>query len=227
MSPKQKRAYEQMRKEMIAELENGLLVATNPLVRMTRLLQLASAYAEMSPEGKPVLADPSCKIDALAEIIDELGDQRAVVFAESRQLIELAYKRLVRAKPHGPGLSVGMITGEIEVYARKEAERMFNAGQHKVMLMTLGAGAEGLSFPGCSTEIFLQRSYSAVKNQQAEDRCHGIGRGIEGVATNIIDIITEDTLEPHVHEVLLDKAERLEEIARDQETLALWLGKTK
>lgn len=223
MAPKQKRAYEQMRKEMIAEVESGIMFATNPLTRMTRLLQLASAYAEIGPEGKPILAEPSCKVDALEEIVQELGDQQAVVFAESRQLIELAYKRLVRVRPHGLGLSVGLITGEVDVHARQEAVREFTGGRHKVMLMTLGAGAEGLSFPGCSTEIFLQRSYSSVKNQQAEDRCHGIGRGIEGVSTNIIDIITEDTVEPHVHEVLVDKAERLEEIARDKETLKAWL----
>jgi len=224
MTPKQRKAYDEIRKVMITELEKGILVATNPLAKMTRLLQFASAYGEIV-EGNLVLTDPSCKVDALLEIVDELGDQRAVVFAESRQLIELAYRRLIRARPHGPGLSVGMITGNVDEHSRKEAVDAFNAGKHKVMLMTLGAGSEGLSFPGCSTEVFLQRSFSAVKNKQAEDRCHGIGRGVEGVSTTIIDVVAEGTLEERVREVLLEKGEMMEEVVRDEETLMKWLAK--
>jgi len=225
MSPKQKGAYEMMRKEMIAELESGLLVVTNPLARMTRLLQFASAYGEVDEGGNLILTDPSCKVDALLEIVDELGDDRAIVFAESRQLIELAHKHLIRAKPHGPGLQVGLITGNVDVIDRNKYIADFNAGKLPLMLMTLGAGGEGLSFPGCSTAIFLQRSFSFVKNTQAEDRIRGIGRGTAGVPPTIIDIITLNTIESRVHEVRQEKADQLEEVARDKEVLFQWLMK--
>lgn len=224
LGAKQRKAYEQIRKEMLAELEGGILLATNPLTKMTRLLQFASASGVIQ-DGNLVLTDPSCKVDALEEIVQELGEEQAIVFAESRQLIELAYKRLVRAKPHGLGLSVGMVTGTISPTERSEAIAAFTGGKHRLMLMTLGAGAEGLSFPGCSTAIFLQRSFNAVKNVQAEDRIYGIGRGVEGKSSTIIDVVAKDTIESRVHQVRAEKAEMLEEFARDAETLKAWLAK--
>ena len=46
MSTKQKKAYEQMRDVMIAQLEDGeALTAPSPLTQTTRLLQFASSYA--------------------------------------------------------------------------------------------------------------------------------------------------------------------------------------
>lgn len=225
LGTKQRKAYDSLRKEMIVDLESGVLVATNPLARMTRLLQFASAYGAIAEDGSLVLTEPSCKVDALEELVQELGDQQAIVFAESKQLINLAYKKLTRVKPHGLGLSVGLITGDVDVYARKLAAEEFTSKKHRLMLMTLGAGSEGLSFPGCSTAIFLQRSFSAVKNAQAEDRIHGIGRGEEGISSTIIDIVSLNTLEQRVHEVRQEKAEKLEEVARDVETLKTWLAK--
>jgi SNF2 family DNA or RNA helicase len=71
--------------------------------------------------------------------------------------------------------------------------------------------------------VFLQRSWSAIQNSQAEDRIHRIGQ--EAKSINIIDIITEDTIEDRVRDVLKTKAEALEEIARDEDTLKAWLAK--
>lgn len=225
LSPKQRKAYDSIRKEMIVDLETGVLVAINPLARMVRLLQFASAYGEIGEDGNLLLTEPSCKIDALEEIVEELGGEQAIVFAESRQLIELAYKRLIRAKPHGLGLSVGLITGKVDPHARAEAVTDFNSKKHQLMLMTLATGGVGLSFPGCSTAIFLQRSFNFVYNTQAEDRIHGIGRGVEGVPSTIIDVISVGTVEERVHEARIEKGEKLEEFARDEETLKAWLSK--
>jgi len=176
-----------------------------------------------------VLSEPSCKVDALEEIVLELGEQRAVVFAESRQLIELAAARLVKASgvKDGPlfGFTCAQITGSIPDYERQENVNRFNAGDVQALLVTLGAGGEGLSFPGCSTAVFLQRSFNAVLNLQAEDRIHGIGRGTEGVASEIIDIITEGTAEERVHEVRGEKAEMMEELCRDEDNVRRWLAK--
>lgn len=269
MGAKQKKAYEEIRKEMMAQLESGTLIASSPLTKMTRLLQFASAFGDMGAPAYEVWADgarvvfgtgtqfdnyeaaclaagqvpgawvkditpllltePSCKVDALEEILTEIGDQRVLVFAESVQLIELAAARLVAsgAKKDGPleGIRIGQITGRVAEHERQENVHRFNAGALDALLVTLGAGGEGLSFPGCSTGVFLQRSFNFVKNAQAEDRIHGIGRGVEGVASEIIDVVTAGTAEHKVHHVRREKAEMLEELCRDEASLKDWLAK--
>lgn len=255
MVPKQKKAYDGMREEMMAQLESGLLIASNPLVRMTRLLQFASCYGEMGEpvfevkvDGKVVsthssleeaqvvagtmpgaevkdatpllLTEPSCKVDGIEEIADEIGEQQALVFAESSQLIDLAHARILKT-----GRNVGKITGAVAVPDRQLAVQAFQARQSSMLFMTLGAGGEGLSFPGVGITVFLQRSFRNLLNLQAEDRTHGIGRGIDGQSSLIIDLITEGTAEGRVHEIRKEKAEQLEAVVRDAETLKAWLKK--
>jgi SNF2 family DNA or RNA helicase len=119
------------------------------------------------------------------------------------------------------------VTGDVTGSKRQAFVDDFNEGRIQILLITLGAGGEGLSLVGSSTEIFLQRSFSAIKNSQGEDRLHGIGRGEEGKALNIIDIVTPDTIEQHVFEIMQEKARKLEEVVRDADTLKKWLSKPK
>lgn len=231
LEAKQRKAYDMLRKEMMAELTGGTLMATNTLTQCTRLVQFASAYGELVDQGRTdaegqtlldlILTDPSCKVDALMEVIEELGEQQAVVFAESRQLIELAAKRL--AGKDGDGVRFGQITGSVSPLDRQEAVTAFQSHRLKLLLCTLGAGGEGLTLTAAATAIFLQRSFSMVKNVQAEDRIHRIGQ--EADAVTIVDLVAANTIEARIHAVRAEKGERLEEIVRDADTLKVWLSR--
>lgn len=215
MVPKQKRAYEAMREHMLAELESGdVVVATNPLTQMVRLSQFASAYAELDEEGQLKLSEPSCKVDALLETTEELGDQRAVVFAESKQLIKLAERALTRAN-----VTFTSIHGDVGEEDRELAERRFQDGYVKLILLTYGAGGEGITLTAANAAFMLQRSWSYIKNRQAEDRVHRIG--LEHPVT-IVDFFTADTVDEKRIEKYGEKGEMSEEITRDRETLR-WL----
>lgn len=234
---KQGQAYETMRKEMVVALDGGVLLATDPLQQALRLCQFASACGEMVDKGRRgaagevlldlQLTDPSCKVDALEDILLEMGSQQIVVFAQSRQLIEIAYARLLKAAAakDGPhfGMRVATITGMVPDHERAAAVREFQAGAIKVLLLTLAAGGEGLTLTAASTAVFLQRSWSAVENEQAEARIHRIGQEADSVT--VIDIVTENTIESRVRQVLLSKAGMLEEICRDEESLRGWFAK--
>src|SRR5690606_34480740 len=47
MTPKQAKAYKEMRDQMIANIDGELLINTNPMTKFMRLLQLASAFMEV------------------------------------------------------------------------------------------------------------------------------------------------------------------------------------
>lgn len=217
MLPKQKRAYEQMREHMIASLDD-LLVADNPLAQLQRLNQLASAYATADEHGRVTLADPSPKVDDLVDLLEELGDEPLVVAAVSRQLIELAAQRLTKLDiPHG------LVTGAQSGYERAQAVERFQSGRHRVILLTFGAGAEGLTLTRASRLLCMQTSYSAVQNQQMYDRIYRIGSERHD-SIQIIKQITPGTVEEQGHNLLATKATRMEEIVRDRSTLLTLLG---
>ncbi len=217
MTPKQKKAYDEMRDTMIAQL-NDLLVAPNPLSQLTRLAQFAAASAEVLEDGSVRLAAPSSKVDDLVDLLEELGDEPLVVGAASRQLIELAAQRLEQLKiPHG------LVTGAQSVYERHEAVRRFQEGHLRVILLTLGAGAEGLTLTRASHLVSMQDSYSSIQNQQFEDRIYRIGSEIHD-SIRIIKQITPGTVEETRMEILAAKGVRMEEIVRDKESLRRLLG---
>lgn len=215
---KQLEAYGSIKERMLADLDSGLLLATNPLVQLTRLIQFASAYATVDDEGQVRLSEPSGKIDELMEIAAELGSEPFVVFAESRQLIELACLRLEKAR-----ISFTKIVGGMSPHDRDRAQSDFQEGRVRAILLTLGAGGEGLTLTRAGYAVFLQRSWSALKNAQAMARVHRIGSEIHEKIF-IIDIIAQGTVEEYQLQVLADKSDRLEEFLRDGEFLRRLLG---
>jgi SNF2 family DNA or RNA helicase len=221
MSAKQAKAYKQMRENMIAEVENGeAVVAPSVLTQTTRLLQFASAYAEIETdpatgEQKVRLSDPSCKVDALMDDIKsgDYGDDSVAVCAVSRQLIELLSARMTEAKiPHG------LITGAQSEEQRQQAVDDFQSGKIKWILFTVQAGGVGITLTTGRRLVMLQRPWSLVDYKQALDRVHRIGSEIHD-SIIVTDYVTEGTIEERVIQVLDTKADNFEQIVKDKDKL--------
>lgn len=209
MGAAQAKAYAQMERHMMAEFDSGILAATDPLTLRTRLLQMAAATPVLDEEGQVVeLKAPSCKVDALLELVADNPGRPLVVFAESRKLIELCGRALTKAK-----VRYGMVTGKVASADRLCNVANFQEGRTDVILLTLGAGAEGLTLSRADTVVFLQRSYRQITNLQAAGRADAIRDEVKPV--EIIDIRTVGTCEDRVHEIAGAKNSRLQEFLRD------------
>lgn len=221
MSTKQKKAYDQMRDNMIAELEDGAaLTAPSVLTQTTRLNQFANAYAEirvdpMTGEEKAILAEPSCKVDAvMADITaNDFGEDSVAVCAVSRQLIELLSAAMTKAN-----IEHGLITGSQNEDERQRAVDDFQNGRIKWILFTAQAGGVGITLTAARRLIMLQRPWSLVDYKQALDRTHRIGSEIHD-SIIVTDYITENTIEDRVMQVLESKAHNFEEVVRDKDQL--------
>ena len=232
MSLPQARLYQAMEKDMITEMQGDIISAANGLAKLTRLLQFAAASAETyedtvadkeTGEDKVItrvrLKMPSSKVDDLVDLLDETDEEPLVAVAVSTQLIRLAAARLAKAD-----ISCGVITGDVSTDDRQEYIRQFQAGEIRVMLMNIDAGGEGITLTRASRILFMQRSWSKVKNEQVEDRLHRIG---QEAPVQVIDQIAPGTVEYRKLDILADKGERIEEIVRDHAALLRLLGQDK
>lgn len=221
MSTKQKKAYEQMRDLMIAELEDGdAIVAPGILTQTTRLVQFANSYAtlETNPEtgeARAILAEPSCKVDALMDDIKnkDFGDDSVAVCAVSRQLIELLSAAMTKAK-----IEHGLITGAQSEDERQQAIDDFQSGRIKWILFTAQAGGVGVTLTAARRLVMLQRPWSLVDYKQALDRVHRIGSE-EHDSIIVTDYVTEGTIEERIIQVLESKADNFEQVVRDRDQL--------
>lgn len=228
MTPKQQKAYRQMRDEMIADLEVGGTLTVGKggaLTRTTRLLQFASSYAEVETwedtdeHGFPVirqkatLVEPSCKVDAFMDSISDFGKHQVAVMAVSRQLIELLSARLTKAKiPHG------LVTGAQNEDERQQAIDDFQGGKTQFILFTSGAGGTGITLTAARYLCRLQRPFSLVEDKQVLKRVKRIGSERHPNII-VIDFVTEGTLDAEVQKALDKKEISFEEVVRDKDAL--------
>jgi SNF2 family DNA or RNA helicase len=227
-----RRAYDQMEDDMLAKLPDGQkLPAMDVLNQFHRLVQLASAAADVSVTwgtdprtGEPAehvhvtLKLPSWKVDELLDIVAERPDRQILVFAPSRQLVNLAGETLT-----DHGRRVGYITGAITPAKRKPQIEAFQRGDLDVMCLTTGAGGVGITLTAASTEVFLQSPPSLVERLQSEDRAHRIGSEIHE-SIEIIDVVARNTVESRIREILKIKAGNLADLVQDPRIVAQLLG---
>lgn len=229
MTDKQRKAYEQMDTMQVTRLDDGtLMVQPDQIAALTRLIQFSSAYMEFAGmemrknpktgemEEVPTykMTDTSPKLDAMEDILSEMGDKQIAVAAVSSQLIDLAASRLAKA-----GISYGKITGDVPQWERDIYLQKFQAGQLRVMLFTIAAGGVGLTMTAADTILFLQRSWSMIENKQAEDRVHRIGSQ-KHESVQVIDLVAEGTKEEDQIEAVQLKADKLEQVVQDAKVLA-------
>jgi SNF2 family DNA or RNA helicase len=213
-TPKQAKAYKQMANDMIAALESGTVVTTNPLTQYSRMIQFSSAYAEVNEDGDVILSDPSCKVDELVTIAEDLGDEPFAVGMVSRQLLDLCEERLTKV-----GISFSSVKGGQSLNEREKAINDFQDGKVRVILLTVQSGGVGITLTRAPYLVMLQRSWSLVDNLQTEDRVHRIGSE-QHTQVTIIDVVTEGTIEVGRQlERLQEKGRNLDEILRDADVL--------
>lgn len=212
MKPKQAKQYKSLVEDMLVETDGGYVIATSPLACLSRLSQAASATLTLE-DDEVFLEAPSCKIEALLEFVDEMGDEPFVAVASSKKLINICAMEL-RKKGH----KVLLITGDQDTDERQHNIEQFQAGNCKIMLMTIAAGKEGITLTAASTLVFLQTGWSNVDYLQTQDRVHRIGQ--KGDRVNIIHMITEGTVEERQVEVLQKKDEFLQELLNSKKSVA-------
>jgi SNF2 family DNA or RNA helicase len=180
MYPEQRRAYKEMEQDMLSWItseygdDDEPLPAPVSIAQQMRLRQFASAYM-MRVQDKYRMAEPSNKLDAM--MMDVEGtDMPLVIFSNFTQLLNLASKRLSKAKiPHS------MYTGE-NPGTRDLGKEVFQRGLYgtRVMLANIKAGGIAITLSTGRHALFLDESYSPEENHQAwgrlfnrEDNPHG------------------------------------------------------
>lgn len=132
------------------------------------------------------LDDPSNKVDAVIDIINETNEP-IIVFSKFAQMAELVKRRCDKL-----GISCGLYTGSVSREDRDQVVRDFQAGKLKVFAGSIAAGGMGITLTVASTVVMLNPEWAQSLNDQAIDRAHRIG---QKNAVHVIYVETEGTLD--------------------------------
>ena len=133
--------------------------------------------------------------DVLAWCRDFLETGRSlVIFTHHRQY----------AKKFADALQGALYSGEVSHEERDLAVARFQAGEVKVIALTLDSGGEGITLHRAQDALFFEVAWNASKQRQAEDRIHRIGQ--KGAVTCYYPY-ARNTVEDTMLELLRWKAE--------------------
>lgn len=173
-----RRAYNQLKKEYMADLGEGTeLLAWTAGSRQVMLDQLTTSpwVASLASGEWPEKGSRAAKGGKLDQLREDLENRPrpTLVVAHYRASVEGAAQ--VARQVFGSD-RVGMVHGGV---AKKDAARVieqFKAGELAVLVGSLETVAEGLTLVAADMCIFLERSYKPYRNVQAMRRIHRMGQ---------------------------------------------------
>lgn len=148
-----------------------------------------------------------CKLPLAIEHLEDLleAEEKVVVFGHHRDVLSAVAKHF---EPH----SVLVLGGNIDQGAvtQAAAEKFNNDPDCRLFVGGISLAA-GYSLKGSSTVIFIEQGWIPGLFTQAEDRCHGIGRGEEGAKSMLIQhLVYEDSLDTKKAQMAIKKQKSID-----------------
>jgi len=195
LSPKARKAYDDLEADAIAQVEAGLITASNGLVKLLRLMQLTSGLAvteELDELGEVVARVESivdtAKLEWLTDLFIDNPGRAIVVFG--RFNVDLA-------NVHKAAAAAGM--GSLEVSGKRKELEEWQRGDQPILAVQIGAGAEGVDLTRANRCVFMSTGLRSGDLQQALKRAHRPGQTDHVLNTFLVCSKTVDVTITQAH----------------------------
>ena len=122
------------------------------------------------------------KIPATLEYVDEFvedTDRKIAIFAHHIDVQTILYEEL--KQKYGEEFPVLKYSADMNSLQRNDAVETFNKSPKAIMVMSQGAGGEGLNLQTCCDTIMHERQWNPGREEQCEDRFVRIGSTAQSV----------------------------------------------
>ena len=163
LDDKARKAYRQLERDLLLELDEGQITAASAGVLTGKLLQLCNG-AVYDSEKRP-LAIHNCKVEAFLEVLEQLNRQHCLVFYNFQHDRD---RLLAALEPLGL---------RVRVYQSAADEDAWNAGEIDVLLAHPASCAYGLNLQnGGHHIVWFGLTWSLEQYEQANKRLHRQGQ---------------------------------------------------
>jgi len=190
LDPKAKKAYEELEREMILEIDDTTIDAGSAAVLTNKLLQLCNGA--VYDAEREVVEIHKCKIEAFMELVEGLNGQPAMVFYSFKHDLIRIKKALE---------SSGLRVRELK---SPQDQDDWNAREIDILLAHPASAAYGLNLQeGGNHVIWFGLNWSLELYQQANKRLHRQGQTEKVILHHLI---VEGGVDEDVMSALLDKS---------------------
>jgi SNF2 family DNA or RNA helicase len=192
------RAYEKLKKNAWAVIQNEEVSYSNKLTEILKLHQCVNGHVK-TDDGK-ILEFDDPKLDQLLELIEE-NDGKFIIWANYIYNIEKIIKIL--EDRYGKD-SVVSIYGAVDAEQRILNVKRFETNDSPVRFFVgnPSTGGYGLNLVSASYVVYYSNSYNLEVREQSEDRAHRIGQDKNVL---VIDLIVKDSVDELIISALKNK----------------------
>lgn len=168
MTPAQKKAYKQMKNELITEIKGKAITASVALTKYLKLREITSGFLYDDLGAAHTIPGTNPKINELLDVIEEADHQQIIIWAVFKRDIQLIVEELSKIAPTGALYS--------ETSDRNETIQNFLDGKTRYLVAHPKSAAHGLTLHCACTMIFFSLDYSWESYEQARARIHRAGQ---------------------------------------------------
>ena len=195
MEPAARKTYDTMKKNMLAELPEGVVTGANAAATYSKLKQMANGAVYVGDQKRSVAALHDTKLNALDELIEELSGQQLLIAYEFNHDID-------RLKEHyGDKLSV-LGRGDTK---DNETIAAWNRGELPLLACHPASAAHGLNlqYGGCGHVVWFSPIWDLELYQQFIRRIHRQGNEAQRIVNHLLCV--KDTIDELALQALRDK----------------------
>lgn len=184
MTPKERKLYNQVKKECFSEIDGSTVSAALITTRLLRLQQITGGFVQFDNKAAPTQIG-SGKLKALEDIIDDYvvdSGKKLVVFARFIPEIHAICTMLEKKKiPDGKGgmkaMRYSRIWGAIPLEERGEQVKQFqNEDDVRVFVAQIDTAGLGITLTAADTAVYYSPNYNYAAYEQSLARIHRIGQ---------------------------------------------------
>ena len=181
LCPEARRVYTGIEEDFVAEVQDGRVTATNALVKLIRLQQIANGVLK-TDDGNQLRIDDA-KRRLLTDTLEDMGkDEPVVVFCRYHLDLDAV---------HEACRAVGFES--LELSGRQDDLARWQKGDGQVLAVQTSAGGVGVDLTRARFSIYYSLGFSLGDYEQSEKRIHRPGQTrpveyIHLVARNTVDV---------------------------------------
>lgn len=195
MTPEQAKAYDTMRKHLMAEHKEQQITAVNEGVKILKLAQIAAGVA-YDEHGQHVLLPFGPRLEAILETIEE-AERKVIIFAGLTALIDRLNDELTKRK-----YTVAVVDGRTSSNARRDIFNDFEGSKDPhILICHPNTVSHGLTLNAASTMIWATPLYDAEIFAQSLAR----NQRLDSTEPTVVTMIVSSPVEELMYEKLENK----------------------
>lgn len=202
LSDSERKAYRDMEKFLVVELEDEYITATAALAKIMKMRQLSSGFAYNQIGA--ICRFGKSKLSELSDVLDELGQQQVIIWVQFHAEIEAISEMLKESHKT-------FATLYAETEDREVSISDFQNNRVQYLIAHPRSAAHGLTFVNASTAVYFSLDYSYEAYEQSRNRIHRIGQSRSCL---YIHLIASNTIDRDVYSVVRKKATLQEVVTR-------------